>query len=72
MHYLVCKQQLRPRIPTSFPINITSEAKIIDDYSHQNIQSFCEVLTKNIVQLHNNVNNNNTVDIFHVNNKLSK
>ncbi|CAH8513315.1 unnamed protein product [Schistosoma haematobium] len=71
MHYLVCKQQLRPRIPTSFPINITSETKIIDDYSHQNIQSFCEILTKNIVQLHNNVNNNNTVDIFHVNNKLT-
>ncbi|CAI2726430.1 unnamed protein product [Schistosoma spindalis] len=70
MYYLVCKQQLRPRIPTSFPINITNEIKIIDDYSHQNIQSFCEILTKNIVQSHNNVNNN-TVDIFHVNNKLT-
>ncbi|XP_018650245.1 putative activin receptor [Schistosoma mansoni] len=71
MYYLVCKQQLRPRIPTSFPINITNETKIIDDYSHQNIQSFCEILTKDIVQLHNNVNNNNTMDIFHVNNKLT-
>ncbi|TNN12579.1 Bone morphogenetic protein receptor type-1A isoform 1 [Schistosoma japonicum] len=68
IYYLVCKQQLRPRIPTSFPMNITNETKIKDDYSHQNIQSFCEILTKNLIQLHNNttIYDNNT-DIYRVN-----
>ncbi|CAH8483275.1 unnamed protein product [Schistosoma turkestanicum] len=79
MHYLVCKQQLRPRLPTSFPINITKETNMmIDDYSHQNIELFYEILTKNVLQLHNNtttnnnhIHNNNTVDLFRVNNKLT-
>ncbi|CAH8502806.1 unnamed protein product [Heterobilharzia americana] len=59
MFQLVCKQQLRPRLPLSFPMN-TVDTVNMTFCSPQNTQSLNEIEAVMYVQLHNRNQNNTT------------